>query len=73
MWPDIQNSMLRMTSTCNQILEDRVWQELVTPALRGFLVNGVAFRGKVRDTIPIFHFFIPDLPVQSFHFVEFVV
>ena len=54
MWPDIQNLMLRMTSTCNQILEDRVWQELVTPALRGFLINGVAFRGRVRDTFPSF-------------------
>lgn len=50
MWPDIQNSMLRMTSTCNRILEDRGWQELATPALRGFLAtNGVVFRGKVKN------------------------
>lgn len=27
---------------------DRVWQELATPALRDFLANGVAFRGKVK-------------------------
>ena len=43
MWPDLQNSMLRMTSICKQILEDRVWLELATPALRGL-------RGKVKDT-----------------------
>ena len=27
--------MLRMTSTCNQILEDHVWQELTTPSTSG--------------------------------------
>jgi hypothetical protein len=45
-------SLLEMTSTCDQILEDRVWQELATPALRGFLANGVAFRGKVPSGSP---------------------